>query len=592
MSAASDISTSASAVEESKRGAPAATYFLTRFVILRLLGFVYFIAFLVAANQIVPLIGEHGLLPARTFLDRVADHLGSRTAGFWQLPSLFWLDVSDHCLVVVAWIGVGLSAIVMLGYANSILMAVLWALYMSFLHIGQDWYGYGWEIQLLETGFLAIFLCPLLDGRPFSKRPPPVLVIWLYRWLIFRIMIGAGLIKLRGDPCWRDLTCLYYHYETQPIPNPISWWLHFRPHWFHQIGTLWNHIVELVVPCLAFGPRRARQIAGILLVSFQLFLIVSGNLSFLNWLTIVPALACFDDSFLRRLLPGWIKEGKTLESSPSPRPSPPGRGRIIGNLFANLRVMWSGALSVLSGVRPSPGAALTEQRAAGRFAESDGDPSVAAPGDLPVGHERTPRKLSAHEISAIVLAIVVALLSIAPVVNMLSPGQIMNTSFTRLHLVNTYGAFGSVGRVRTEIVFEGTDEANPTAQTKWMEYEFKAKPGNPMRRPVFIAPYQPRIDWQIWFAAMSTPDQYPWTLHFVWKLLHNDTGTLSLIANNPFPNRPPRYIRAQLYQYHFAPPGDPSGAWWKREPVGLWLPPLSVDEPAFKRVLQADGWVD
>jgi len=174
---------------------------------------------------------------------------------------------------------------------------------------------------------------------------------------------------------------------------------------------------------------------------------------------------------------------------------------------------------------------------------------------------------------------------------MLSPAQVMNTSFNRLHLVNTYGAFGSVGQVRTEIVFEGTADPTITAQTQWKEYEFKAKPGNPMRRPAIIAPYQPRIDWQIWFAAMSTPDQYPWTLHFVWKLLHNDPGTLSLLANNPFPAQPPRYIRAQFYRYQFAPPGDPTSAWWKRALLGSWLPPLSQDDPRLRQFLAANGWL-
>jgi hypothetical protein len=196
-----------------------------------------------------------------------------------------------------------------------------------------------------------------------------------------------------------------------------------------------------------------------------------------------------------------------------------------------------------------------------------------------------------QEVAAFVLAAIVAILSIAPVANMLSPVQVMNTSFNRLHLVNTYGAFGSVGRMRPEIVFEGTDESTLTDNTRWKEYEFKAKPGNPLRRPAIVAPYQPRIDWQIWFAAMSTPDQYPWTLHFVWKLLHNDPGTLSLLANNPFPAKPPRYIRAQYYRYEFAPPGDPSGAWWKRTLLGGWLPPLSADDARLIRILTAYGWI-
>jgi len=527
-------STTADSATETAGVPPAVTsYWLARFLILRLLGFIYFIAFLAAANQIVPLVGQHGLLPANTFLDRVAGHFGSRWDGFLQLPSLFWFNVSDHFLVAMAWLGVALSLIVLLGYANAILMSLLWALYMSFCNIGQDWYGYGWEIQLLETGFLAIFLCPLLDGRPFPKRPPPTPVLWLFRWLIFRIMLGAGLIKLRGDPCWRDLTCLYYHYETQPIPNPLSWWLHFRPHWFHKFGVLWNHILELVVPWFAFGPRTARHIAGAVLVSFQIVLILSGNLSFLNWLTIVPALACFDDSLLRKLFPRRLVRG-VFTLSPSD-----GERAGVRGLADQLR--WKTA--------------------------------------------------SAHERAALILAGVVALLSISPVANMLSPAQVMNTSFNRLHLVNTYGAFGSVGQVRTEIVFEGTSDPTITAQTQWKEYEFTAKPGNPMRRPAIIAPYQPRIDWQIWFAAMSTPDQYPWTLHFIWKLLHNDPGTLSLLANNPFPAQPPRYIRAQFYRYQFAPPGDPSGAWWKRTLLGSWLPPLSQDDPRLRQFLAANGWL-
>ena len=152
----------------------------------------------------------------------VQDHFGSRSEAAFNLPSVFWLGLSDHLLVGVAWAGFVLSLVVLAGYANSIIMALLWATYMSYVHIGQIWYSYGWEIQTLETGFLAIFLCPLLDPRPFSRRPPPVIILWLYRWLGFRIMLGAGLIKLRGDPCWRDLTCLYYHYQTSRSRIPLA----------------------------------------------------------------------------------------------------------------------------------------------------------------------------------------------------------------------------------------------------------------------------------------------------------------------------------------------------------------------------------
>src|SRR5215210_4593291 len=281
----------------------APTYWLTRFVILRLLGLIYAIAFLVAINQIVPLIGSNGLLPVGIYLKKISGALSSDWAGFMRLPSLFWLGHSDTALLTVAWIGFVASCVVVAGYANALLLAILWFLYMSFVHVGQEWYGYGWEIQLTETGFLAIFLCPLLDVRPFPRYAPPMPIIVLFRWLICRIMLGAGLIKLRGDEIWRNATALYYHFETQPIPGPLSRWFHFLPHTALKTGVWFNHLGELVAPLFVFWPRLARHIAGVVIVLFQINIILSGNLSFLNWLTIIPALACFDDGFWSKILP-------------------------------------------------------------------------------------------------------------------------------------------------------------------------------------------------------------------------------------------------------------------------------------------------
>lgn len=495
------------------------SHWLTRFLILRLLGAVYAVAFLSTATQVLPLIGSHGLLPVDSFLTRVSGFLGSGFSGFIRLPSLFWFIHSDAVLVITAWAGFALSCVVAAGYANAIIMAALWVLYMSFVHVGQDWYGYGWEIQLLETGFLAIFLCPLYDGRPFPKCEPPLVVIWLFRWLIFRVMFGAALIKLRGDSCWRDLTALYYHFETQPIPGPLSRAFCFLPHWALKIGVLFNFLAELVSPLFAFYPRLGRYIAGVIMILFQITLILSGNLSFLNWLTIIPALACFDDHFWSKLLPRALVHYAT-----------------------------TAAASASSG-RPMRRAAW-------------------------------------------VVAGIVAFLSVQPLVNMISPNQIMNTSFDPLDLVNTYGAFGSVGKVRYNVVFEGTDATTPDDHAQWREYPYRALPVELDRRPPQIAPYQPRLDWQMWFAAMSTPDQYPWTLHLIWKLLHNDPGALSLFGGNPFPDQPPRYIRAVLYSYAFAPPGNPAHLWWNRKELSLWLPPLSTDDPRFIAALSQAGWLD
>ncbi len=494
-----------------------ASYWLARFLMLRLLGAIYLVAFLCAARQIVPLIGAHGLTPVGPFLDAIREDYGSSWGGFRNVPSFFWIDASDAALRGTAWLGVALSLPVVAGYANALWLAALWALYMSFVHVGQVWYGYGWEIQLLETGFLAIFLCPLLDARPFPRRAPPTVVIWLFRWLIFRIMVGAGLIKLRGDSCWRDLTCLDSHYETQPIPNPLSWHAHFAPAWFHRIGVAFNHVTELGAPWLMLGPRALLVTGGTLMLAFQVLLISSGNLSFLNYLTIVPILACFDDRALSKVLPRRLVE-----------------------------------------------------RASRAAAEATAS---------------APQRLASFAVAALVLV-----LSEAPLRNLLLQGQVMNGSFGALDLVNTYGAFGSVGRERREIVFEGTSDRQIGPQTEWKPWEFVCKPGDPARRPCIIAPYQPRLDWQIWFAAMGPPQHAPWAVHLVWKLLHGDPGARSLFANDPFPDTPPHFIRARWFRYRMAPPGTPGGVWWTREYLTDWLYPLSVDDPRLLAFLERYGW--
>jgi hypothetical protein len=504
------------AVDE--RAAHSGHFRLTRALLVRLLGAIYFVAFLSLHDQLLPLFGEHGLLPARLYLERIAAAAASDgTHPFLELPTLFWLGASDGTLRAACDAGLALSVAVVLGAANAIVLAALWAIYLSFVHVGQVFYSFGWEILLLETGFLAIFLCPLTRLR--AVEDPPRVVIWLLRWTLFRVMLGAGLIKLRGDECWRDLTCLVYHYETQPLPNPLSFWLHRAPRWFHQVGVAWNHVVELALPWLLFGPRRAAAIAGLLEASFQLTLIASGNLSFLNWLTLALCVPCLDDAALLRLSPAPLRRRllRRLSSPPAPAPRP---ARYVSYALAAL----------------------------------------------------------------------VAYLSVGPIANLVSSAQVMNSSFDRLHLVNTYGAFGSVGRVRNEVILEGTEDDPTSPSARWREYDLPCKPGDPARRPCVIAPYQLRLDWEIWFAAMSDYPHHPWLVHFVYKLLRGDAQAARLLARNPFPDHPPRAIRATLWEYHFAEPGNRDHAWWTRAPVGEWLPPLTVDDPGLRRFLEAHGW--
>ena len=481
----------------------ATTYWLSRILLQRGLGLVYLIAFVCALNQFRPLLGERGLLPVPAFVQQVP---------FRESPSLFFFWPRDWAFTAAAWIGIILSSAVVAGavdrlnsWVGAVIWALLWALYISFVNVGQIFYGFGWESLLLEAGFFAMFL----GGRDVA---PQFVNVLIYRWLEFRIMFGAGLIKLRGDPCWHDLTCLDYHYQTQPIPNPLSWFFHWAPEWTHRGGVLFNHFSEVVVPFAYFLPQPFSSIAGLITIAFQGTIMASGNLSWLNFLTIVLAIPTLDDRFLSVLLP--VKA-----------------------------------------------------------------PLVAATGP-------------GFKALTAAVGLVVAVLSINPIRNMLSRHQVMNTSFNSLHLVGTYGAFGSITKERYEIVVEGTADPRRTSETQWREYEFKGKPGDVARMPIQIAPYHLRLDWLMWFAAMSSYREHPWFVHLLAKLLQGDPATLSLMRGNPFPKEPPRFVRAEIYLYQFTSPEERrvSGHWWKRQRVGLYFPPVSLDDEGFRQALASQGW--
>ncbi len=475
---------------------------ITRLLLLRGIGVICLIAFLVALNQFRPLLGERGLLPVPLFVKEVP---------FRATPSLFYLFPRDIAFTIAAWIGIVLSCIVITGIAERYstwvsvaVWAAIYILYLSFVNVGQTFYGFGWESILLEACFFCMFL-----GS--SRVLPQQIPIWIFRWLLFRIMFGAGLIKLRGDPCWRDLTCLNYFYETQPMPNPLSWYFHWAPQWVNKGGVLFNHFSELIIPFAYFLPQPIAGIAGVITIAFQLTIIVSGNLSWLNWLTLVLAFSTLDGKFL----------SITLRAPEMKTPLPAFQWANIG------------------------------------------------------------------------VAAIVVLMSIPVVINMVSRRQIMNTSYNPLHLVGTYGAFGSITRPRYEVIVEGTTDTVVTSATQWKEYEFKAKPGDLFHTPPQIAPYHLRLDWLMWFAAMSSYQDYPWFLNFVAKLLENDHDVLSLIRQNPFPNAPPKYVRALLYEYHFTTPEErrKTGAWWKRTETGSYFPAVSLETPGFRHILQSQGWL-
>ncbi|MGI5347268.1 lipase maturation factor family protein [Streptomyces sp. CA-250714] len=459
-------------------------YELSRLVLQRALAAVYLVAFFSAAMQFRALLGERGLLPAAAFVRRVP---------FRASPSLFHWRCDDRVTGTCAWLGVVLAAAMVAGagdavplWASMVMWALLWVLYLSFVNVGQIFYSFGWESLLLEAGFLAIFL-----GN--AETAPPVLTLWLMRWLVFRLEFGAGLIKWRGDECWRKLTCLYYHHETQPMPGPLSWFFHHLPKRLHRVEVAANHVAQLIVPFGLFFPQPVATVAAGLIIVTQLWLVLSGNFSWLNWLTIVLAFSAVDTS--------------PLTGTPSFDASP----------------LW--------------------------FA-----------------------------VVVCVATALVVVLSYWPARNLLSRTQQMNRSFNPLHLVNTYGAFGSVTRVRQEIVLEGTDEEQITPETVWREYEFEGKPGNVRRLPRQFAPYHLRLDWQMWFAALSPAYTRGWFEPFVSRLLENDRATLRLLHSNPFPEQPPAHVRALLYRYRFTTREErrETGAWWHRTLVREFLPPVRL----------------
>jgi hypothetical protein len=472
---------------------------LTRLVIQRGMAAIYLVAFITVIRQFKPLLGERGLLPVPEFLRRTAGR---------ETPSLFHWRYSDRLLDGVAWTGLILSTLALLGITERGPIAVsiaawlvLYVLYLSIVNVGQNFFGFGWESMLLEAGFFTAFLGP-------SQTEPTIIPILILRWMLFRTEIGAGLIKLRHDPCWRDLTCMYYHYETQPLPNPLSWYFHRVPKSMHRFSALVSHFIQVIVPFALFAPQPIAAIAGALLISQQLILIVSGNYSWLNWLTVILGFSAFDDRILSFVLP--------LHT-----------------------------------------------------------PVLAA------------RPL-AFDIVLYLLAAVTIALSIKPALNLISPNQMMNYSYNPFHLVGAYGAFGQVGRERYEIVIEGTADRVITPATQWREYAFKAKPGDLKRTPPQIAPYHLRLDWLIWFLPFSVvvtpsgirvPGYSRWFFNFIQRLLNNDRALLTLMGPNPFPDAPPAFIRALFYRYRYTTPEQKrqTGAWWSRQLLGLYLPPINLD---------------
>ena len=466
------------------------TFRIASWLFLRTLGAVYLVAFASFALQAASLIGSHGISPVAEFLHSLREYYG---AVYWQVPTVFWLNAGDGMIKAVGIAGICLSILLFLGVRWRILRVALFVLYLSLVTAGQEFMGYQWDALLLEAGFLAI----LLGSSP--------VIPWLYRWLLFRLVFLSGVVKLAsGDPSWRHFTALPVHYETQPLPTPLAWYMYQLPAWFQRGSVGFVFFVELVVPFLIFAPRRIRFLAARAIIVLQVLILLTGNYAFFNVLTIGFCLFLVDDAFFSRVLP---KSVRRLASS--------------ATTYERLH-MWSRAVC-------------------GAFA------ALA----LFVGGFQVARAFGVRWSVADV-----AIRSVSP-----------------FEIINSYGLFAVMTTTRPEIVIEGSNDG-----VTWLPYEFKYKPGDLARRPAWVAPHQPRLDWQMWFAALGDYQSDPWIIRFMARLLQGSPEVLRLLGRNPFPGGPPHYVRAMLYQYRFTSPAErkSTGAWWNRELKAVYVPTVSL----------------
>lgn len=483
------------------------TYIISRWIFIRSLGLIYFIAFLSIAGQILGLVGSDGVLPAQNYLNAISQEYGMKR--FFLLPTVFWLGASDMALVVGTMAGVFLSFLLIIGVFPVLILAALWFLYLSTLSVSQIFLSFQWDILLLEAGFLAIFLCGWqLRSNIAKEKEPAGVMIWLYKWLLFRLIFTSGVVKLAsGDPTWSNLTALSFHYETQPLPAWTSWFAHHLPFWIHRVSAMGMFFIELVVPFFIFAPRRIRYGACFLIVGLQLFIGLTGNYTFFNILTIILCLFLLDDSFWPRKI---IKKVQDLRNWSPDYFSPSWPRWTLIVLSTGVIVLTTMHMTYRMGVRlPWPSPFISLARAVAPF-----------------------------------------------------------------HTFNSYGLFAVMTTERPEIIIEGSNDGKI-----WDAYEFKYKPGQLNRRPRFIEPFQPRLDWQMWFAALGNFKQNQWVISLCYKLLQGAVPVENLLAHNPFNTKPPRYIRATLYRYNFTQPSEKklSGNWWKREEKGLYFPVLTLE---------------
>lgn len=466
------------------------TYLLISGIFLRLLGVIYLIAFASIGVQIDGLIGSQGILPIAERLDELAQT--GDVELFLQVPTLFWIDASDATLIGATIAGCLAAVLILLNIGQRAALVAAFILYLSLFHAAQPFLNFQWDALLLESGFLAMFLTP-------RSR----VVIWLFRWLLFRLRFMSGLSKLAsGDPAWSGLVALDTYFEVQPLPNPVAWYVHQWPEWLLKAGTIGTLFVELLVPFMMFLPRRWRFTAAWLTIFWQLLIIITSNHNWINFLTIILCLFLFDDRAISRVLPGFMQTRLQLQAAGDKQV-----GRLIpaAVVVLALAVFTAGTLK------------LVELGSGNRFSGITG------------------KALD------------------------------FTTSYS---VANKYHVFPTMTRKRIELEILGSHNG-----LDWQPYQFKYKPQQLDRRPAFILPHQPRLDWQMWFVTLH-PKHLPWFNSFLQALLAGSPAVSKLLAHDPFADKPPRFLRVEAYEYHFTRKDERerNGRWWKRTPLGPFTP--------------------
>jgi hypothetical protein len=465
-------------------------YELVASLFLRLLGAIYLIAFASLLVQVQGLVGSQGILPVADLLANVTTEAGSDR--YFRLPTLFWFNHSDLALVGACLYGCLVSLQIVFNRWQRSALVIAFVLYLSLYNVSQPFLHFQWDGLLLESGFLAIFL-----GSRSS------IIIWLFRWLLFKLRFMSGLSKLSsGDPAWSGLTALNTYFEVQPLPNPVAWYFHQLPELILRSATAATLVIEILVPFMMFMPRRWRFAAAWITIFWQLLIILTSNHNWINLLTIALCLFLFDDKALRSIMP------KKLHIPPLPQP---GQNRTVAGL---------------------------------------------------------------RKVTITVMAVFILVISCAQLW-MLSTGQYIGGTAGKVlerlqayRVVNMYHVFPTMTTQRVELELSGSYDG-----IEWKTYRFKYKPGDLDKRPQFIMPYQPRLDWQMWFVPLHSK-HLPWFEEFLYALLNNSRDAVKLLEYNPFPDKPPRYINVDAYRYTFTTPEqrEQTGNWWNREALGPFLP--------------------